>query len=199
MWRWNGGARAIDLESNNIGHTVDGNFILDMHGAPALAFANAAIRISSSGTGADNGRTTRSETTASTTSTTASPLTARILPIREAAIWSSTTRAPSRNCAAFTAILPVSTALASTSRTISSSTRRERADRIHRAARSGFRSLTKPVYGAYNCTTCAANATIISFKGSTASNTHASVIAFDGTPTTAPSTSPSRARRRRSR
>ena len=36
------------------------------------------------------------------------------------------------------------------------------------------------MYGAYNCTTCAANATIISFKGSTASNTHASVIAFDG-------------------
>ena len=44
---------------------------------------------------------------------------------------------------------------------------------------SGFGGLTKPVYGAYYCSTCAANTRIVSFKGTSAVNTQASVVSFD--------------------
>lgn len=44
---------------------------------------------------------------------------------------------------------------------------------------SGFSGLTTPTYSAFDCTTCGGGTTIVSWKGSTAVNTHASVVAFE--------------------
>jgi hypothetical protein len=176
-----GGARAIDLESNNIGHTVDGNFIYNMHGAPALAFANAAIRISSSGTGAEqwSNNTIRNN---------------RIYDVdncfafdgQNFANTGSGNLVVNNTCAEpkMRGIYGYSAGLNNVGIDFKNNlfvdTQGAAPTAFVELPSSGFGGLTKPVYGAYNCTTCAANATIISFKGSTASNTHASVIAFDG-------------------